>query len=67
MQFDWLGNTIHLDGLRDTAITEISSSQLNRLQATNSISAFYHLQLSHHTQENIPDLASIPRVLSPLL
>lgn len=67
MDFSWQGSKIHLQGIRDPTITEISSSQLNRLQATNSISAFYHLEMRPHYPPNFQDFSSAPPPIIPIL
>lgn len=38
MDFKWLGTNIHLQGIRDNDIKEVSSSQLKRMQDIESIS-----------------------------
>lgn len=65
MQFNYLGKTIHLQGLRDDDIKEISSSQLKRLHDAKSISAFCPLELSSFAQQMYLILPHF-RVFSPL-
>lgn len=60
MQFNWLGNTIHMQGPRDKDIKEISSRQLKRMQATKAIFAFYNLELTSSNQNSLPDFSTVP-------
>lgn len=46
MQFHWKGSQISLQGIRNNQVSEISSTQLKLMHATNSISEFYNLEIS---------------------
>lgn len=59
MQFNLLGNTVDVQGLRDTDIREISSSQRKRMQETNPISAFHHLTLQTNHQTDLQDFSDV--------
>lgn len=48
-------------------IEEISSNQLKGLQVTNSITAFYHHQMSNFDTQLKADLLSIPSHTLPLV
>lgn len=67
MQFQWCGNTIRLQGIRERSIQGISSSQLKRLHATKSISEFFHVPLSTSNSTGTTDLAFYPSDIQPLL
>lgn len=64
MQFIWLGNTIHLQGLRENNKKEISSSQLKGKQV-KAISALIILNWLILIKNNLPNVSTLPSILAP--
>lgn len=64
MQFTWNDHIICLQGVSDNTLQEVSLKQLQRLQATNLISEYYHL---HMSTSHFYHSKSIPTSISPLL
>lgn len=64
LQFKWLHHRNCLQGMRDTNIRQITS---NRLNAMNSISAYYHLALFTIDTNSTINLSSVPSIIHPLL
>lgn len=64
MQFIWLGNTIHLQGLRENNKKEISSRQLKGKQDKSNLCS-YHLELAD-SRNNLPNVSTLPSILAPL-
>lgn len=56
-----------LHGVSENTMQEISSSQLQHLQATNAISEFYHLHMSTSNDSSPFKLRNIPPLILPLL
>lgn len=67
MQFKWLGHRNCLRRIQDTNIRQITSTQLKRLNAMNSISAYYHLALSTIDTNSTTNLSSVPSIVHPLV
>lgn len=67
LHFVWMGTPIHLQGICENHITEVSSSQLKRLLDTKSNSAFYHLEMTSYITYNSPDFFDVPPMIAPLL
>lgn len=66
MQFHWKRSQISLQGIRNNQVSEISSTQLKLMHATNSISEFYNLELSLTSQDST-DLTCKSPLINPLL
>lgn len=66
MQFQWNGNHVVIEGINDSTLEAITSSQLKLMQATNAIAEFYHLQLTTTTSSQ-DDFSTIHLVVLPLL
>lgn len=60
MQLNWNGSPVHLKGIQDPNISEISSNQLKRMHATNAISEYYHLQVENSSPLLSPDFTLVP-------
>lgn len=67
MQLNWNGSPVHLKGIQDLNISEISSNQLKRMHATNAISEYYHLQVENSFPLLSPDFTLVPSTVQPIL
>lgn len=66
MQFTWQGQEVMLNGVIENKIDEITSNSLKRLQATNSIPSFYHLQTSNTGTHLNYDILNVKSTILPL-
>lgn len=67
MQLNWNGSPVHLKGIQDPNISEISSNQLKCMHATNAISEYYHLQVENSSPLLSPDFTLVPSTVQPIL
>lgn len=67
MQFEWKNQMVHLQGISDSSLEEVSPKQLTRLHSTNAISDFYQLQVHTLEQRNSNNQSSILSVIAPFL
>lgn len=67
MQFIWNGSPVHLKGIQDPNISEISSNQLKRMHATNAISEYYHLRVENSSPLLSPHFSLAPSAVQPIL
>lgn len=66
VQFQWLGTILTCESIQNNDIKEITSSQLKRLHARKSISAFYHLALTTIDTNNC-FISSCPYIVQLIL
>lgn len=67
MQFHWNGSTIHLHGITNNKVSEISQTQLKGLQDPKAVSGYYHLAISPILLSDYTNLSNIPNEVVSLV